>query len=526
MHGVCDDISHFIAPSRSIRDRFVAFGIAPDRITVADYGFEPFAFGESRRSAAEAETRALRLGFLGSLMISKGPHVLLQAIKGLPPGSVCVDLFGAHTSYHGDDSYRATLAPLIDQPAVRLHGPISHDAVPAALASLDALVVPSIWPENSPLVIHEAFLAGVPVIASRVGGIPELVVEGRGGLLFNAGDAPDLRRVIDRLLTEPTLLDELRGTIPAVRAIEDDVRMARELYRRSRPAVTTPPRLAAIVLNFRTPDDTFLAVKSLLASRRPIDDVIVVDNDSTESVRDRLRGVDRDVTYLLTGRNLGFSGGMNVGIREALARGAERVLLVNSDVIVPPDCVERLERCLDSQNAGITGPVVLARSEPGSVASLGMSYSRQTGRMRHRGVGTPLHDAGTGTVPVDAVSGCLMLVRREVFDAIGLLDEDFFFSFEEIDFCLNARRAGFTTMLDRSAVVYHEGGRSIGPDSPLRLYFGARNHLRLASRHGGPTWSIVALNVAHALRTNGASLPRRLGAVARGIRDYFGTQQS
>jgi len=530
MRRVCDDIAHFIAPSRSMRDRFVSFGISPERITVADYGFDRASFDRFRPVVARPfQGRHVRLGFLGSLMISKGPHVLLEAIRGLPAGTVSVDLFGAHTSYHGDDSYRGTLAPLADHPAVRVRGPIAHDAVPAALASLDALVVPSIWPENSPLVIHEAFLAGVPVIASRIGGIPELVADGQGGLLFNPHDAADLCRVINRLLTEPNLLDELRATIPSVRTIEDDVRMARELYRSLRlsakPLTAERRRLAAVVLNFRTPDDTLLAVKSVLASRRPIDDVIVVDNDSIENARHRLRDVPSSVRYLLTGRNLGFSGGMNAGIREALARGADSVLLVNSDVIVPPDCVERLERCLEVHQAGVTGPVVLARSEPGWVASLGMSYAARTGRMRHRGVGTQLRDrASIDTRHVDAVSGCLMLIRREVFDAIGLFDEDFFFSFEEIDFCLRARRAGFATVLDGSAVVYHEGGRSIGPDAPARLYFAARNHLLLASRHGGTrrlrTLSVVALNVAHAVRTSGASLPRRLSAVARGVRDH------
>ena len=222
MRAVCDQIAHFIAPSRCMRDRFVAFGVARDRITVADYGFDrdafrnvarpfppPLRFGETRRSLGEGgqgrdgggpERAALRLGFLGSLMVSKAPHVLLEAVSTLPRGSVSVDLYGAHTAYHGDDSYRRQLEPLLDQPDVHMHGPIAHDAVASALASIDVLVVPSIWPENSPLVIHEAFLAGVPVVASRIGGIPELVTDGRNGLLFNARDVTDLSRVLVRLL--------------------------------------------------------------------------------------------------------------------------------------------------------------------------------------------------------------------------------------------------------------------------------------------------------------------------------------
>jgi GT2 family glycosyltransferase len=193
--------------------------------------------------------------------------------------------------------------------------------------------------------------------------------------------------------------------------------------------------------------------------------------------------------------------------------------------------VTHLEQCLDRiPDAGIAGPVVLARSDPDRVASLGMSYARLSGRMRHRGAGTRL---GGLKLPagraVDGVSGCLMLVEREVFEAIGLLDEDYFFSFEDLDFCLKARRTGFATVLSGSATVYHEGSRSIGADTPRRLYFAARNHLLLARRIDAPagrlaflgraSW-IVLLNLAHAVRSKGGSLPERLAAVGEGVRDY------
>ena len=285
------------------------------------------------------------------------------------------------------------------------------------------------------------------------------------------------------------------------------------------------------MLNFRTPSDTVLAVKSLFASRRPLDQIIVVDNDTTESVREPLAGLRRPVRYLLTGANLGFAGGVNVGIREALARGADRVLLVNSDVVVPPDCVERMEHALDEPGVGIIGPVIVARADPGWIASLGMSYSTATGRMRHAGVGQRLaaNDRVASRI-VDGVSGCLMLVRREVFDAIGLFHDDYFFSFEDLDFCLTARRAGFGTLLAGDAVAYHEGGRSIGADAVVRLYFGTRNHLLLAHRIGPHerryktivrTGVIVMLNLAHAFRARGGSLAGRIAAVVAGTRDYL-----
>jgi len=534
MRAVCADVTHFFAPSRHMRDQFVRFGVAPERITVAGYGFDRVGY---RDTPARAPADGLRLGFLGSLMVSKGPDVLLRAIAALPRGSATCDVYGAHVDYHGDGSYRQRLLPLLDQAGVRLHGAIPHDRVAGALGALDVLVVPSIWPENSPLVIQEAFLAGVPVVAARIGGIPEVVEDGRNGLLFTPGDAADLARVLTRLVREPDLRHALRAGIPRVRTIEDDVRGARQAYEThlvKRLETRAPaPRVAAVVLNYRTPDDTFLAVRSLLASSPPLDDVIVVDNDrdgAAGGAREALQDVWSRIRYLPTGGNLGFSGGMNAGIREALARGADRVLLVNSDVIVPPDCVARLEHCrAASPGAGIAGPVVLARSEPDVIASLGMAYSATSGRMRHQGFGSRMVDHDQPAVHVvDAVSGCLMLVTRDVFDAVGLLDEDYFFSFEDLDFCLRARRAGFTTVLAGAAAAYHEGGRSLAATSPRRLYYAARNHLLVARRTGstgrgaalGRALSIVMLNLAHAALRRGGSPAARLWAVVRGTRDY------
>jgi glycosyltransferase involved in cell wall biosynthesis len=231
MRDVCSNITHFLAPSRFMRDRFVAFGIPKDRITVVAFGFDHAPFAATRRGNGEDRVRA---GFLGSLMISKAPHVLLEAARRLSSNTLCVTLYGDHAAYHGDDSYREQLASLLEQPHVVLHGPLPHAEVPRALASLDVLVVPSIWPENSPLVIREAFLAGVPLVASNIGGIPELVTDGVNGLLFPAGDVASLANALGRIVHEPGLLQKLRDGIPAVRTIEEDVRGLRAMYQRSR----------------------------------------------------------------------------------------------------------------------------------------------------------------------------------------------------------------------------------------------------------------------------------------------------
>ena len=282
-------------------------------------------------------------------------------------------------------------------------------------------------------------------------------------------------------------------------------------------------RLAAVVVNYRTPDETLRALASLRQSARPLDDVLVVDNGSGDGSVDRLRAFAPGATVLASVTNRGFSGGSNLGIREALARGADLVLLVNSDAVLPPDCAARLESVLTAwPGAGIAAPVLVSREDPDHVLEAGIRFSPATGRMRLVACGTPQRPRATAEV--NAVSGCVMLITREVLERVGLLDEAYFFSFEDLDFCLRARRAGFVCLCVGDAVALHDGSGTIGRRAAARLYFGTRNHLRAAAlgAPAGPLHRhlraavIVGLNLLHALFT--AEAPRAAGvrAVMRG----------
>ena len=144
--------------------------------------------------------------------------------------------------------------------------------------------------------------------------------------------------------------------------------------------------------------------------------------------------------------------------------------------------------------------------------------------MRHRAAGRRFSALGSDRVrSVDAVSGCVMLIRREVFEKIGFFDEAYFFSFEDIDFCLRAREVGFEISVAQDARAYHEGGRSIGRRSPRRVYFGTRNHLRLAARTGHRATRpvrfamVTALNAAYVLVSPESPLVGGAAAFARGV---------
>ncbi|MGH7818600.1 MAG: glycosyltransferase, partial [Candidatus Binatia bacterium] len=125
---------------------------------------------------------------------------------------------------------------------VFFHGAYDNDRVGEILADVDVVVVPSLWYENSPLTIQEAFIAGVPVITADVGGMAELVREGAGGLRFRIGDAEDLREKLRRVAEEPAILERLRREVPRVPTMAEHGREVLARYRELLSSSATAPR--------------------------------------------------------------------------------------------------------------------------------------------------------------------------------------------------------------------------------------------------------------------------------------------
>ena len=288
---------------------------------------------------------------------------------------------------------------------------------------------------------------------------------------------------------------------------------------------------AAVILNYRTPRETIRAVRSLSELHGASVRIVVVDNASGDGSPAMLAGDLPGIDLVCASHNGGFSAGCNLGIRRALETGARRVLLLNSDAVARPEMLPALEGALDADaRLGIVGPLVLSLADPDCVQSAGISYSMGTARMRHNDVNVRRSATDAlSTRIVDGVSGCAMLIRREVFERIGLFAEEYFFGFEDLDYCLRARGAGFLTACVGGASVLHEGNLSIGRTSKLRAYFAARNHLLLAARFGRPfpllRWArmanVLALNLAFVATTSELARREGLAGFASGVRDYF-----
>ena len=222
---VFEEVDLFVAPSPSIAAEFQRLGLDRSKIRVSDYGFVP-VLRRPRNGSHEAPgdhepRRPLRVGYVGTLVWHKGVHMLLDAVRRLPADAYELKIFGSPDVF---PEYAAGLRTQAAGLPVRFMGAFDHEHVAGVYAQLDVLVVPSLWLENSPLVIHEALMAGIPVVGARIGGIADLVENGRNGLLYDPTSPGELEAMLRGLIENPDRLCGLAAALPRVKSIAEDAR--------------------------------------------------------------------------------------------------------------------------------------------------------------------------------------------------------------------------------------------------------------------------------------------------------------
>lgn len=230
-----------ISPSRFLMKKFLEYRFKLDRFVFIRQGLASIDHSAAQIYRERHEPHVLKLGYIGQIKPHKGLDLLVDAVIALRDQgkSVELDIWGSTQEdrvYSGKLIARTT--PLENH--VRWHEPFANGRSQDALAQIDALVMPSRWYENSPNVILEAYASGVPVIATNLGGMAELVLHEQCGLLFEVDDLKGLCQRIDRLLLEPGLLERLQSNIPRVKSIHEEMEEIIDCYKRvlEQPIVT------------------------------------------------------------------------------------------------------------------------------------------------------------------------------------------------------------------------------------------------------------------------------------------------
>ncbi|QLH76868.1 glycosyltransferase family 2 protein [Halosimplex rubrum] len=253
------------------------------------------------------------------------------------------------------------------------------------------------------------------------------------------------------------------------------------------------PTVACVVLNWNTYDDTADCLGSLFGLSYDNLNIIVVDNGSTDGSADRLADAFPSATVIRNETNLGFGAGMNAGISEAIRHDADYVTIVNSDIVVDDsDLISSLRSTIESaDDIGIVSPRIIEYPETNSLwfeqgyvderngnASHLHSHRRVPNLRMHPVVDeSPLSQRPT-LLSNDYVPLCFAFIEAEIFEEVGLLPEQYFMYYEDIEFAKQVRERGYRIVTDASSAVYHRvSGSSDGDQSPLAEYYTARNRL-------------------------------------------------
>jgi glycosyltransferase involved in cell wall biosynthesis len=197
-----------VVPSARAMPPFVMLGIAAKDIRVVQNGVDT----EALRALPAAEPREgpLRLGYLGTLMASKGLHVAIEALQRLPAGTASLEIHGNAVPYHGDESYlNRCFQRLRPGDRVSYHGPYGLDELSQRYSGIDVLVAPALWHEAFGLTVREALAAGRPVLVSRIGGLQDAVADGEQGFVLEPGDVEAWAAAIARLAADRDLVAEM-----------------------------------------------------------------------------------------------------------------------------------------------------------------------------------------------------------------------------------------------------------------------------------------------------------------------------
>jgi len=229
--------------------------------------------------------------------------------------------------------------------------------------------------------------------------------------------------------------------------------------------------------------------------------------------------------------NLGYTGGNNEGIRYALDRNADFILLLNNDTVVDPAFVREMVAVMGSSSAiGFVSPKIYFLDEPDRIWFAGARYSISTGYGRVTGYREKEQGQYEEAREIDRPCGCALLVSRSLCQEVGLLDPGIFLYMDEIDWMLRARKKGYKAYLAPKAKVWHRVSSSAGgEDHPNAFYYSVRNSLHILNTHA--RWPLLPFNwgrnvvvlVVFLLALARSAAPKRAGirAITDGFRDYL-----
>jgi len=268
-------------------------------------------------------------------------------------------------------------------------------------------------------------------------------------------------------------------------------------------------KIGLIILNYHN----FLETNKCLTELKNINksnfilDIVIVDNSVRAKSRQLLKQSNPNITIIENNKNLGFAEGNNVGIRLVLSKGAEAVVLLNNDTIVDKNFLLPLIKTANNNaKIGILSPKIYFY--PGKEFHYSRYHKKERGKViwyaggiidwnnvliSHRGVDEVDKGQYEETQETDLATGCCMLIKKEIFNRVGLLDKKYFLYWEDADLCQRAKNAGFKIIYEPKSFLWHKNASSSGgAGGNTSVYYQTRNRALFALKYA-PIRSKIAV---------------------------------
>jgi GT2 family glycosyltransferase len=283
------------------------------------------------------------------------------------------------------------------------------------------------------------------------------------------------------------------------------------------------PHVVYVVVNWNQCQLTLDCLASLRTQDYSRFDVVVVDNGSDDGSVAAIRTAFPAITVLENPRNLGIAAANNVGIRQALAAGADYVFLLNNDTVVDPQMLGALVRTAEaSPQVAVTGPTMLYFDQPETIWCAGNRIDWRDGSTWLLRNGEPVGNlAAVGPTEVDYIATCAACFRRSALEAVGPMDERYFIYYDETDWFARAHALGWRFVHVPEARMWHKVSASMRPASPATTYYMVRNRLLFLAKNasGVRRLRLMARALGQELRTLAAHSLRARHRHLRGSRD-------
>jgi len=452
-----EDIDFISAPSKYLAKKYISYGFGKNnKIKVLPLGLKSIF----RKKVNNINSKYIKFGYIGTIHKLKNVNLLIDAFKTVK-GNAKLIIWGNGQSEEIEKIKKA----MLEDNRIEYKGSYTYDQLFKVLSNIDIGIVPSLV-ENYPLVVREFLSAGIPVIASKVGGIPEIITHMENGLLFDPSNKEELIKILQQIIQNPSIIDQLRQKITTIKTIKKDAEEWEKVYEKLiKEKKSSRAKTSIIIPVFNQLKFTKQCFDALYkVTPNELFELIVVNNGSNDGTREFLDDFAKkhfNVEVIHNQENLGFAKACNQGAR--VAKGKYLVFLNNDTIPLASWLEEMIKAAERDKNVGIVGSKLIFPDDTiqhAGVVVYDFPYPVFPCHIYYR---KPADISEANIIKeYQAVTGACMLIHKDIFERIGGFDEEFLNGYEDVDLCFRVRELGYNVIYCPNSMLYHFEGQTEG----------------------------------------------------------------